>query len=939
MGCPSDAALADYLSGALAPPERDAFDQHLDACAGCQELLGALGRQNEAREPQRGEQLGRYFVLERLGEGAMGAVYAAYDPELDRRVALKLLRGTAEDSERAQARLLREARAMARLAHPNVVPVFDVGAAHGEVFVAMELVRGGTVSQRLAAAERPPRAQVLEWFLCAGEGLAAAHAAGLVHREFKPENILVGEEDGRARVSDFGLASPAPVEADGGTGTPAYMSPEQLRGDPATAQSDQYSFCVALVEALSGARPFEGESLKALADARQAGPSREAMARLSRPLASLLERGLAPEPADRFPSMRALLDALSGARSWRRRALAAAALAALIAAAGVGRAVWEHRRAAQCAPNPSALAGVWDEALRSRLGTADASAGVLRTLDAYAASWVQLQSAACAATRLRGEATERVLEQRTQCLHKRRQELRSLTALITLTDPVQLQRGAQASAGLTPVSSCWEPAGLRVQVEPPASALAPEVEVRRQALARAHALVELGRYEEAVALAAEEVKHARAVGYRPLVAEALYAEGRARTFMQKEPAEAARDLFEAATLAQSVGDDELATEGWLTRVFALGVLEAKYDAALENAALARAALERLGGSPALSARLATHLAQVHVLEERYPEAIKRCEEAIRFFEQSHGPNASALRTPLSALSRALFRQGRFEESRRVAQRLYQLTEATLGPRHPLLSDALDKLAGAEWALGNIAPAVEHYERALQLLLELRGPDSAQTGNAYFNAGTALMSAGEAARAAEYFQRTRDIYLRVLPSGHPNHANSLAALGVALMNLGRVREGEARIREALELERALPEGHSARLEHQGHLVQALVSRGRIADGRRLMRQVVEGERAALGAQNPLRARNLLRLAELELQVGAKVSAVTAAEEALDVGIPTELAQRAQGHWLLARALRGAAARTQAGLALESAPDTTEDGRQLRAEITAWLGRGG
>ncbi|HEY7375739.1 MAG TPA: serine/threonine-protein kinase, partial [Polyangia bacterium] len=238
-----------------------------------------------------GARIGRYLIIERVGAGAMGVVYGAYDPELDRKIAVKLLKGgDAGPEDAARARLLREAKAMARLAHPNVIAVYDVGIFDGQIFLAMEFLSAGTLRSWLADRPRGWR-EVLDVFVAAGRGLAAAHAAGLVHRDFKPDNVLLDKE-GRPRVVDFGLArdaAGAPADDHGGEtharaaaettsgthlgtltrkgaimGTPAYMAPEQITGEATDARTDQFSFCVTLWEALHGERPFFGESLMGL---------------------------------------------------------------------------------------------------------------------------------------------------------------------------------------------------------------------------------------------------------------------------------------------------------------------------------------------------------------------------------------------------------------------------------------------------------------------------------------------------------------------------------------------------------------------------------------------------------------------------------------------------------------------------------------------------
>ena len=289
------------------------------------------------RTPTPGR-IGRYVVLGTAGEGGMGIVVQAHDPKLGRTVALKLLR--TRTCSAARTRLFREAQALARLHHPNVVAVYDVDAHDGDTFVAMEFVDGRPLDRWLRARARS-WSEIVRVFVQAGRGLAAAHAEGIVHRDFKPGNVIVGM-DGRARVVDFGLACadpiaemPAPSRLDlsGLTdhgmvvGTPAYMAPEQHFGEEIGPAADQFAFCVALWEALHGARPFAGWVGEELARAKVHGrittrPSRHVPARI----VAALRRGLRASPRQRWPSMHALLDAI-GEKPPRRRPWIALALA------------------------------------------------------------------------------------------------------------------------------------------------------------------------------------------------------------------------------------------------------------------------------------------------------------------------------------------------------------------------------------------------------------------------------------------------------------------------------------------------------------------------------------------------------------------------------------------------------------------------------------
>jgi len=305
---------------------------------------------SEGDAPSR--QIGRFTVLGLVGRGGLGEVYAAYDPELDRRVALKVL--VRADDRSGLARLRREAMAMARLSHPNVARVFDVGSVDSRLFIAMEFIRGQTLRAWLAEHPRAWR-EVRDVFLAAGQGLAAAHREGIIHRDFKPDNVLI-DEDGRARVVDFGLAIPTDEsvrtadqdelvvtgelsEANPG-GTPAYMAPEQHLGCPPDARADQFSFCVALFEALYGRRPFLGRTWQTLSpQVLRGGLETLAAARRVPPhLRRVVLRGLSGAPARRYPDMDMLLAELAHeprpSRTPRYVLLGAAALGLTAATVG-----------------------------------------------------------------------------------------------------------------------------------------------------------------------------------------------------------------------------------------------------------------------------------------------------------------------------------------------------------------------------------------------------------------------------------------------------------------------------------------------------------------------------------------------------------------------------------------------------------------------------
>jgi serine/threonine protein kinase len=371
--CPPDERFARLVDGQLSDDEVHALEAHADACPSCTRVLAELAR---TVAPEPADWLGeRYRLLEPLGAGGMGVVYAALDDKLGRKVAVKRLRESAPGSsaERRRARFLREAQLLASLSHPNVLTVFDVGGGERDLYVVMELVDGWPVSRWVVETD-PDWRRIVDVYLQAGRGLAAAHELGIVHRDVKPDNILVARS-GRVLVGDFGLAgltdtvtpiesppSPAaPLTQTGAVlGTPAYMSPEQHAGKPGDAFSDQFSFCVALYETLHGRRPFAGRTASEIAAATREGalaPGRDGVPRV---VDRVLAAGLDPTPARRFPSMAALLAALERARAARPRRRLAVGLAAVaaigaagVAIAGLGRLPPRSQKIARIAPVPA----------------------------------------------------------------------------------------------------------------------------------------------------------------------------------------------------------------------------------------------------------------------------------------------------------------------------------------------------------------------------------------------------------------------------------------------------------------------------------------------------------------------------------------------------------------------------------------------------------
>ncbi|HXU31554.1 MAG TPA: serine/threonine-protein kinase, partial [Thermoanaerobaculia bacterium] len=592
-------------------------------------------------ELARGSVVDRFVILDVVGRGGMGVVYAAYDPELDRKIALKLVRPNRPGAGEGQ--LLREAQAIARLSHPNVVAVYDVGTHRDQVFLAMELVEGKNLGPWLAETPRSVR-EILDVFVAAGRGLAAAHAAGLVHRDFKPDNVLIGR-DGRVRVADFGVArrfeSPGeettdfpdlPEEALSArstrsrstlavaeatrfgvaVGTVPYMAPEQLRRGVADAKSDQFAFCIALFEALYGERPFAGQGALDLALAMESGELRTptpAGRRVPSWIRAVLARGLAFDPAARFPSMDDLLAALSHDPAVaRRRMWSLAAVVAILIVAGLGLRELALRRGRICAGGEAKVAELWNPERKAAVHAAFRAtglpfaegtwAGVERVLDRYMESWAGMHREACEATRVRGEQSETLLDRRMFCLDQRLRDAGALIDLFRHADGAVVEKSVAASADLPALASCADLAALNARVPPPSDPkIRAAVRGVGQQVAAARASFAAGRYKAGIDPARRAVAAAQKIAYAPLRAEALTVLG---GFEERtEDFDAARATLHAAWWTAEAGaDDEVKTRA-ATELMRVERLQTRFDVGGEWGRFAAATLDRLGSEPSL----------------------------------------------------------------------------------------------------------------------------------------------------------------------------------------------------------------------------------------------------------------------------------------------------------------------------------------------------
>jgi tetratricopeptide (TPR) repeat protein/predicted Ser/Thr protein kinase len=805
---------------------------------------------------ERGQTIDRFVVLGVVGRGGMGEVYAAYDPQLDRKVAIKLLRAREEVPD-GKSRLLREAQAIAKLQHPNVVVVYDVGTHGDNVFIAMEFVEGRTVNAWLQAGSHSRR-DILDVYLAAGRGLAAAHAAGLVHRDFKPENVMV-THDGQVRVMDFGLARHVKEGADGDPpdtparqpanaangaagnlevtldpnatlnlsgprdpaerrsssvtylsmkltqtgamlGTPAYMAPEQFAGLRTDERTDQFSFCVALYEALYGQRPFAGDTFQALMTAVTGGEVQPAPAKASVPgwMRRAVLRGLAVDPGGRHASMSALLAALTTDPTVRlRRVLGTVGLVAGIGAAALGLRHGSSSRQALCRGGGERLAGIWDPGdaaspRKQAIQRAFAATGksfaqaaftsASRYLDQYAGRWVASYADACEATHLRGEQSSEVLDLRMSCLNDRLTDLRALTDLFASADEKVVENAVTSAGSLARLDRCADVPLLRAVIKPPADdATRARVDSLRQELAHLKAAWRASRCDQAEPIARKLLADVRATGYRPLLAETMLA-----LATDAETCSGAQErvalLQESFAAGLESRHDEAAAQAALVLPSLIADRFRQPALARQWLSIARAAVARIGGHPSMTATLD------------------------------------------AAESVILLQEGRAEEAVAAARRSAQAQERLLGKDHPYTITCLNNEGEAQQAAGNHAAALATLTMARDRAVRALGATHPYVAMVENNRGEVLNVLRRHDEARVAFTRAIDIWTQ---SGAEPMMVSYAQTGsgIALLGEERPQEAIALLEQALSTRLGAKAAPELTGEVRFALAQALWSRPR------------------------------------------------------------------------------------------------------------------
>jgi eukaryotic-like serine/threonine-protein kinase len=793
-------------------------------------------RMKPSAEPAAaGQTIGRYVILSLLGSGGMGVVYAAYDPVLDRKIALKLLHD-GEDGSGAttdgRARMQREAQALARLSHPNVIAVHDVGEHEGAMYIAMEIVVGGTLVEWQRGK---PWRQILDAYIAAARGLAAAHRAELVHRDFKPENVLVGD-DGRVRVTDFGLArlssatpevrpphaTPTTALASDLTaagsvmGTPSYMAPEQIKGERVDARSDQFSWCLALWEALYGEQPWPRENLAVRAAAIEADPPRApAATEVPRALARVLTRGLSPDSAVRYATIDALLADVERVTK-NRRAHVAIALAGTIAIAGVATAVMMRGGSSTTTCDAAILpvAEVWTQATRDRVRTkftatgaafaGDSFASLDRAVTGWLERWRGVAVESCRATRNAGTQTVATLDLRTACLARRRDDVVSLVAAFARADRDLVERAPNLAlpdlescsdiavlAGTAPAPTDPKLADQRLGIETELAAVETEL-LPGVAIARAKALTEV---------VDKLVARATTLGWTPLVAHAR----RARADLARElgDGKAARlGLIDAAAAASAGGDTDQLTALYIELVDVESRLTSDYALADSWAALADGTLARLGPRP--DKRLWLSKLQIRNAQRAgHFETARDLAKAALALAEARGPMAE-----LDVLALLGVVEGDLNElssAETHLARAHELARAEVGVQHPRYATIAHDLGTIAFRRGRYAEAEKLFRTALAI--NEANPDELATARTIQGLGVAVLSAGRVDEARQLFERALDMHVRRLGPDHPDVANALNDIGGAYHQAGEFqRELEINLRALAIRERALGPDH-------------------------------------------------------------------------------------------------------------------------------------
>lgn len=950
-----------------------------------------------------GKTISRYVVIAEIATGGMGRVLRAYDPRLQREVAVKELRANAL-SESASRRLINEARSMAKVSHPNVVPVYDVETLpDGQIVLVMQFVPGKTLRAWMREGVHAWR-EVVDTFVAAGRGLAAAHKAELLHRDFKPANVLLSD-DGAVKVTDFGLAKPATRTTSYGSddsapeamseetqtkvgivlGTPRYMAPEQHRGAELSPATDQFAFCVALWETLSGHPPYRGRNLGAL---KRDGPPAWPGEGVPRFVVDALVRGLAVAPEDRWPSMDALLDRLSQDPGKRRRArLTLAGIGVLaVSTVGLGWQAWVGGRNTVCEGAEREMETAWGDARQIAVKTAllveetpYARALWERTrvrLDDYASDWVAAHEDACAATSIRGVQSEAVLDLRMSCLRSAELDLRAVTGVLANADDEVRQNVDAVLRGLPPLDECADVPRLQADIEPPPPEDAEQVREGRRLLAEAEAERNGGRYGPALERVQASEVALVGVGYQAVRAELLLEKGKVLEALGRYEA-AVEPLQQAVRSHASTARRPLTRDAVTRLMFVLGKRMTRFDAALallpvaeglasgfplEEADVAntlalvlvekgdiKAAevaqrraftlrLDALGPEHASLANSHHSLALVLTAQSRHAEALREHQRAMEIWERSVGPEHPNVSMAMVNIATSYYQQGKYDESEAAHRKALELRVAALGPEHPEVLHARVNFALALCSQGQWKVCDVELSQALALQEEALGPDHRALARTHVNLGVAKQAQGLFDAALHHHERGLEISEATLGPDH--HDTAVARINIAndLARRGKHAQAAEAYRKVLgTLSKTLGERHASVAIACNNLGAMLEEQDFFEEARAQYRRALDIRLEMLGSEHPKVASVRTSLARVLLELGSTDEALSLAHKAWPRTSDADPLMWGEAAFVYARALVASeaskATREQAADLLVSAregyskADATEDLERL------------
>jgi tetratricopeptide (TPR) repeat protein len=915
--CPSETRLQAFVDGALSPAEIADLSEHLDACGDCRTTVGAT-QPIPLDDDSAADRVGRYVLRRLLGSGGMGVVYEAVDPELQRIVALKVLRS---DLGAQQERLLGEAQAMAMLSHPNVVTIHDVGRAGARVFIVMALVHGASLRHWLA---REPRSipAILAAFEQAAEGLRAAHDAGLVHRDFKPENVFVAN-DGRVLVGDFGLAVGLDAVANAtnhAEGSLAYMAPEQRRGDKVDARSDQYSFCLALGEAVRSA---------------PAAP---------RWLSKLIARGTQADPEARFSSMGALLTELRAGRrrSRRKRWMLAGAIGAAGLALATVLSARGHQRAAvaQCRAREADMTAIWNADVAARAEKAFRATespladGAWRqtsaVLDEYAGAWRAALRRMCEAPRAGDPTSSAALERRTSCLTERLDIARAVAERFEHADGPMLEQVPVMLQLLPRVAACEDAREIGQLAPPPSADKTAAVDAAKRAIATASATVAAGRYKEGLALAEEAWQSANGTGYLPVLAEAYLWVGTAHGRLGHAH-ECEQALDQAVSSASAGHAPAIAIRAWIQLMHFVGYEGKRYDDGFRYAEYAKAALESMPGEFELEAERLSWSRAMLVDRKRFDDALDVSRQELALVELHFGPSHRLYAAALDGLAGVLAGQCKAKSAIEPQEKACAILEKQYGSPHPQLALCLGNLASLHAHLGEHEGANALKRRALAMFERVPGHPN-HVAMAHRNMVRSLLELGlydeaksELEAAAALSQRESDETSVILLRGELER------------RVGKLTEALAD--HALTVTRTQGSEPSRRLEPLLAFAETNLVAERYAEAATSAEQAMTIAQSIHGDHSCRLAEPLRVHADALLGMGRRADALPLAERALWVSRAAELDSlaRARVEFALARALPEGERERARSLATAARDKASHEGRdpKLRARIDGWL----